>query len=274
MYAYDFEYDGKLLSDFGFIVCDFNGSKGADTADMGSEIVFQTTPIHNGKRFLVTGTTYDTCLSTKFHICKDPDLYENEEMEISNEDFRILSRWLNRKEFLWFHSFDWYEPDKEEPWFRASFTLSKINIGEKLYGIELSMSTDSPFGYGREEIESFSFTSGNLSKILIDKNDEIGKTYPALTITCNQGGNLILTDNITDCSCRINNCSNNEVISFSGESMIISTSLSAHEATLHDDFNFDYFCFENTYINKTNIITASIPCTVEIRYRPIIKDTL
>lgn len=42
MYALDFEYDGQYLSDYGFIICDFNSSSGADIVSAGSMITFNT----------------------------------------------------------------------------------------------------------------------------------------------------------------------------------------------------------------------------------------
>ena len=41
MYATDFEYDGQYLSDYGFIICDFNYSKGSVTVDTGSKLSFE-----------------------------------------------------------------------------------------------------------------------------------------------------------------------------------------------------------------------------------------
>ena len=273
MYAYDFEYDGRLLSDFGFIVCHFDQGGGADSADTGSEISFVTAPVHDGKRNYAVGTEYKKCLSTTFQICKDPrELADGE--EITTDEFRQLSRWLNRREYLWFHAFDWCEPEATRPWVRATFTLQRIDVGNETVGIELDMDTDSPFGYGDEIIKEFEFTSGELSQPLHDENDEIGECYPELTITCGASGTLTLEDDVTGCSCTVENCVNGEVLHFSGDTMIIETDSVTHANTLANDFNYDFFRFGNTADNRENVITASMPCTVELRYRPIRKDTI
>lgn len=271
MYASNFEYDGKLLSDFGFMVCQFDGSGSTDT-EKGSEIAFELASARNGMRKYVAGSSYKNTLSTTFQICKDPDFYRDSEMEVTNEEFRTLSRWLNRNEFLWFHSFDHCEPEKQKPWFRASFTLGRIKIDETTYGIELEMTTDSPFGYGDEIVKNLSFTGSGSSVILRDMNDEIGDTYPEMTITCRATGDLTLTDDITGCSCEIMNCHNGEIITMSGDTMIITASRVTHD--IANDFNYDFFHFGNTYDNRENTITSSIACDVELRYRPIWKDTL
>ena len=272
MYACDFEYDGKSLSDFGFVIATIGGSSGVKVADAGSEITFVMSPIQSGKRFIAGGSKYDKCLETTFQICKNPSLGCCGGLEISPEEFRTMSRWLNRREFLWFRAMDWFDPGSARAWVRASFTLSRVEVDGVTYGIELRMQTDSPFCYGDEIVEHLNFTSGALSAALIDENDEIGETYPALTITCGDAGTLSLSDDITECSCSIDNCVSGEVITFSGDTKIIASTNVAHDIV--NDFNYDFFRFGNTYDNTENVITASMPCTVELRYRPIYKDTL
>ena len=271
MYASNFEYDGRLLSDLGFIVCRFDGA-GSDDVEKGSEISFELASARNGARKYAAGASYKNTLSTTFQICKDPDFYKASEMEVTNEEFRMLGRWLNRSEFLWFRSFDHCEPEKKKPWFRASFTLSRIQIDGTTYGVELEMTTDSPFGYGDEITHELSFRSGSMSAVITDKSDEIGDTYPEVTVTCRATGDLTLTDDITGCSCEIRNCHNGEIITMSGETMIITASRVTHDVA--NDFNYDFFHFGNTFDETRNTITASLACDVELRYRPIWKDTL
>lgn len=272
MYAYDFEYDGQLLSDFGMIICDFSNSSGAGNADKGSEIKFNMVPAGYGKRFFVSGLQYENCLSTTFQICKDPRKFNDIGTGISNEEFRALSRWLNRKKFLWFRSFDWCDPEVEKPWFRASFNLTRIDAGRQTVGIELSMVTDAPFGYGPEEEISMEFTDGALTGVIADLNEEMGDTYPWMRVTCGQSGIFTITNALNGCECTVENCLSDEVITFSGESMIISSSNTNHD--IANDFNYDFFRISNNAEENENEITVSMPCTVEIRYRPIWKDTL
>lgn len=274
MYAYNFEYDGKLLSDFGFIVCHFDDSGGLETADSGAEINFETASSHSGRRYFEVGSDYKKCLSTTFQICKDPKLHREDEMEIKAEEFRRISRWLNRREFLWFHGFDWCEPEISRPWVRASGTVARIDFGHATVGIEVTLTTDSPLGYGDEIIKTFEFTSEKLTKTFLDENDEIGETYPELTVTCGEAGTWTLSDDITGCSCEVQNCVSGEVLHFSGDTMIVETESATHQRTLPNDFNYDYFRFGNRYDQRLNTFTATMPCTVELRYRPQLKDTI
>ena len=271
MHACNFEYAGQLLSDFGFIVCSFDSSSGTSKSETGSEISFETAPVQYGKHVYKVGTKYSRCLKTTFQICKDPDQYIGDDAIITHDDFRRLSRWLNRREYLWFHGFD-MTPDVEQPWFRASFTLSRIEFGQDTFGIELEMITDSPFGYGLPTETTLEFNGEPI--VFRDLNDEIGDTYPELTVTCGASGTLTLENDLTGCACEVENCVNGETLHFGGEIMTIDTDSATHALTLANDFNYDFFRFGNTYDTRENTITASMPCTVVISYRPIIKDTL
>lgn len=267
MYAIDFEYDGQYLSDYGFIICDFNFSKGANNVDAGSNITFNKVLSGNGKKYSLSGAQYEECITTSFDICKNPDIYDD--LRITDDEYRKLIRWLNRREYLKFRVID---DEKDTCYYEASFNIQKINIREILYGIELTMETNSPFGYGLEQSVTWDIT--DVSKIykLNDMSDEIGYTYPSMKITCKDEGDLHIYNEATNCTTIIKNCSNGEVITIDGTTQIITTSSNTHH--IYNDFNFEFFKITNTINNRINNITISIPCQLEIRYTPIIKGSL
>lgn len=272
MYACDFEYDGKYLSDFGFVVCSLDGEADAQAAEIGSQIEFEVVPVNSGKLNRFNGSKYSECLTTTFQICKDPKFFEDTKMmRISREEFQMLSRWLNRRGFYKFRPFDFYEAGFAHPHFYATFNLSKVDIGKETYGIELTATTNSPFGYAPERWQRFKFDGSN-SITFRDPSDEIGYIYPRMKITCLESGALELSNEFTGSNTVIKNCSNGEVIYFSGDSFIITSSEINHD--LMDDFNFDFFCFGNDESSRENVITASLQCNVEIGYEAIIKDTI
>ena len=270
MYLYDFSYDGKNLSEFGFMVCEFNSS--SQVKAKGSEVTFTLAPVQNGKRKLRVGSRFEKTLSATFQICKDPDKFDERHMTITPHEFRALSRWLNRRGYHLFRSYDWCEPEIVKPWFYATFTLSKVEIGGTAYAIELEMQTDSPFGYGEIVTEEISFTSDHLSQVISDKNDEIGSFYPDMEVTCKAAGTLTITNDITGCTFQMKSCANGETITQFGEELIVLTSRTAHK--IANDFNYDWFSMANTYDERENTITVSIPCDVKISYRPVWKDTI
>lgn len=267
MNAIDFEYDGQRLSDYGFIICDFNGSSGADSVSVGSTLTFNTVSRFGGKLHSLTSVKYNKCLTTTFDICKNPDEYDD--MEITGDEFRDLMRWLNRKEFLQFQIHD-SNLDYETCYFDASFNIEKIKIHEVTYGLRLEMETNKPFAYGMEQKVNWNFNNVASSRILSDISDEIGNIYPSLTIICGADGDLQIHNELCGCTMEIKNCTNGEVITVDGDTQIITSSLPTHK--IYEDFNYEFFKIGNTYNNRQNRISVTKVCTLEIRYHPIIKD--
>lgn len=267
MFAYDFEYDGQYLSDYGFTICSFNNSSDFEVVSAGSQITFNTVSRHRGKKYSLTGTQYDECVTTTFDICKDPCVYSD--LLITNDEYREIVRWLNRNKFL---KFQILNEDEEEDacYYDASFNVEKVVINKELYGLEITMESNRPFGYGQEL--TFTWTVSDIAKsyTLCDMSDEIGYTYPSLTITCAESGNLKLYNEMEDSTMVINNVSSGEVISIDGSTHIITSSLSDHN--LYDDFNFEFFKIGNVLGDRNNKITSSLKCTITLKYAPIIKD--
>ncbi len=270
MYALDFEYDGRCLSDFGFIICDFNSPSGANIMTAGSKITFNTVSHHKGKKYSLVDTPYDECIQTTFDICKNPDIYDD--LRITDNDYRDLMRWLNRKEFLKFQIIeDELFNERGSCYYKASFNVEKIKIREILYGLELTMETNKPFGYGQEQHFYWDFSNINKSYLLRDISDEIGFTYPSMIITCIANGDLKIVNETENCTMKIENCRAGEVITIDGESQIFSSSYNDHD--IYNDFNYEFLKIGNTIKNRYNKISVSLPCKLEIKYNPVIKDS-
>lgn len=270
MRALDFEYDGQCLSELGFIICDFNFSSGANEVTAGSTITFNKVSRNQGKRYSLASTQYNECITTTFDICKNPDIYDAEEMEISNDEYRDIMRWLNRREFLKFGVIGDTDYQNDICYYQASFNVSKIKISEKLCGLRLVMETDRPFGYGQEQVIKWSFAKGGDAKILSDFSDEIGYIFPTIVVTCKQAGDLTIYNEMEDCTTIIKNCKVGEVITLHGDTQIITTTLDSHD--ICNDFNYEFFRIGNTIANRNNRISASLKCDMTIKYAPVIKD--
>lgn len=271
MYAIDFEYDNQYLSDYGFIICNFDSSSGIDIVAAGSKITFNKVSRNKGRQYSLVSTQYDGCVQTTFDICKNPDLFDYEDMVISNDEYRSLMRWLNRHEFLRFNVFDESNDGRDACYYDASFNIDKINIGDILYGLRLTMETDKPFGYGQEQIVSLDFTNIYNSHVLRNISDEIGSICPYTTIICNADGDLQIYNELEDCTTLIKNCKVGEVITLDGSAHIISTTYASHD--ICDDFNYEFLRIGNTIDQRDNCISVSMPCYIEIKYSPIIKVT-
>lgn len=260
MEIYDFEYDGLILSDMGYIVCKFD-SEGLQTISNGSQITFNTVPTLNGAKHELSNIEYSDCLKTTFQICKNP-CHNN--LEINIRDLRDLMSWLNRKEF---HKLKFLNDEYLDLFFEASFNISRIEFGGKIYGLELEMITNRPFALRESQCITISNTSNNGKKTIYSISDEEGYIYPHMEITIKSTGTLDIFNDLDDRHMVISNCSNGERITL--DYPIISTSLPSHE--IQNDFNWNFFRIANTYKNNKNNLTISIPCDIKITYHPIIK---
>jgi len=268
MITCDFEYDGRLLSDFGYVLCSFDGSGGAETSPTGFDITFNKVSRSRGRVNSLIGTSYDGCVEGTFQICKDPDKYSDPEITI--EEYRELARWLNRHAFLPFRTINGSpEPDANTCYFNGSFNIGKIYIADMLYGLELTLETDAPYGYGLPVERTWTVSAGG-SVTLTDTSDESRAIRPDMEITCNASGTLTVANAMTLSTMRIENCTSGEKFTIKGEEQIIASSLATHK--VFNDFNYVFLTIGNTFDNQDNIITFSLPCTVTIKYKPVIKD--
>lgn len=263
MKFYDFEYDGVLLSDLGYTICNF-GSNGLNTVSNGSQITFNTISTLNGAKHELSSSEYSNCLEASFQICKNPCESNSDLLEIDNYDFRQLVKWLNRKEF---HKLKFFEDGYLNIYFEGSFNISRVENDGKLVGLELNLITNRPFALSEPKKIVVKNFVNNGTKIILDSSDEEGFIYPDMTITVNQSGTLSIHNSIEDRTMEIKNCVVGEVIKINYP--MISSSISSHK--IQDDFNWSFFRIANTYKNNQNKLTISIPCTIEIKYSPIVK---
>lgn len=266
MKATGFEYDSHYLSDFGFVICSFDGSSGVQNVNVGSEISFNTVPIRQGKHHSLTSAVYEDTYETEFDIMKND--CDTDEIEISDEEFRRMMRWLNRREFLPLRFID-EDGDIDSIFFNASFNIEKIISDDIVYGLHLTMKTNKPFGYGELYKASWESTA-NVVYPVNDISDEIGDTFPTLVITPKSSGDLYIINDTIKRETVIKNCTSGETITLDNEHQMIFTDRKTHK--LYNDFNFVFFKLVNTFDNRTNDIKTNIPCDIELSYYPIVKD--
>lgn len=261
MKATDFEYDGINLSDKGFMICNF-GSKGLETVSNGSQITFNTVSTLGGSKHNLTSTEYEDCLEATIQICKYSCVSDIE--EISSVEFREMTKWLNREKFLKFKILD---EDYIDLYFEASFNISRIEIDGKLYGLELEVVTNRPFALKEPKIINIKNTANNGKHSINDVSHKEGFIYPYTEITITKSGNLEIYNALEKRKTSINNCVAGEVITM--DYPVIQSSNSSHN--IQNDFNWTFFRIANAYNNSRNDLTISIPCTMKIKYSPIVK---
>lgn len=100
-----------------------------------------------------------------------------------------------------------------------------------------------------------------------DISHEEGYIYPYIEITVNQVGDLNIHNAIENRETIIKNCRVGEIITM--DYPVITSSDSSHN--IQNDFNWQFFRVANTYGNSRNDLTISLPCTIKIKYSPIVK---
>lgn len=138
----DFEYDGMLASDYGFMVCSFDDG-GTDTIEYGSSINFDTISMRNGKKFSLINSGYDDAADFTFQICKDPSVFNDSEMYFTIEEQRKVYRWLNRNDG--YHELKIFTDDFGAIVFNGSFNISAITLNTEVVGFELSFQMEAPY---------------------------------------------------------------------------------------------------------------------------------
>lgn len=262
----DFTYGGKELSDYDYIVCSFGSGGDMETVGEESNITLSTVPILKGSRFLLADTRYENYLTTTFQICKNPCTRSTRSsMIISPSEFSEIARWLNQKSFK---RLDFDADGYEHIHFEATFNVRPIEIAGEIFGIELEVITNRPFGIGDKVSLTHTFLNAGDTYTFTDTSDEIGYIYPdKMKITCNATGNLTINNEIENRDTIINNCTSGEVIEINYPNITSSIS----DRKIQNDFNFNYFRIANTYESTTNKITVLLPCKVDLEYYPLVK---
>lgn len=266
MKASDFEFNGKRLSEFGCIIANFDGGKGLETID-GAEITFNTIPSFNGSIYHLASSVYESCLETTIQIAK----YSCSAgiQEITATEHRNLTRWLSQKKFMKFKILDENHIDL---YYNAAFsTISKIEIDGRLMGLELNIVTNSPHAFKEPKAITIKNLEANGKHSINDVSHEEGYIYPLTEITIGDIGSekktLKITNAIENRETIIKNCVAGETITM--DYPVIQSSISSHN--IQNDFNWQFFRVANTYENSRNDLTISLPCTIKIKYSPIVK---
>ena len=264
MKIYDFEFDGKNLSDFDFIVCNF-GDKGLDTVSNGATISFNTVATLSGAKHELISSTYEDPLETTIQICKKPCGGNN--MEIGSVTFRELTKWLCRKHFS---KLKLLSEEYADLYYEAKFDVSRIELDGKLIGLELGITTNRPFALKEPKIITIKNLVQDGKYSINDISHEEGHIYPYVEITIgdiNKYGDLKIHNAIENRDTEIKNCVAGEIITM--DYPIIQSSVSSHD--IQNDFNWNFFRVANTFDNSRNDLTISLPCTIKMKYSPIVK---
>lgn len=261
MKCYDFWYDGLKLSDFGFQICKFDSDK-TNTVSNGSEITFNKASVQYGARQELTSIKYENPITATIQICKN--LCDGSAYEITVDEMQNIMTWLNRKSF---HKFKLIEDEYTDVYFEASFNVSRIEIGGRLCGFELAVTTNRPFGL-KEPVELVIENNDTSSvRSFYSTSDDEGFIYPNMEIEVKGSGDLDIYSITEDRHTVVKNCLTGEIITVNYP--MISTSSTTHK--IQNDFNWVFYRVSTSYRDTENKFTTSLPCVIKITYSPVAK---
>lgn len=262
MKAMDFLFGERTLSSFGCMICQFGGSKGLNVVSNGAEITFNTISTLNGQKHELASTQYESCLEATIQICKCS--CSSDIQEITPVEFRELTKWLNRRKFI---KFKLLEESYIDLYYEVSFNISRIEIDGHLYGLELQAVTNRPFAFKEPKTTVINNKVKNGKHSINDESYEEGYIYPHVEIIVNENGELKIHNAMENRDTVIKNCVSGEIITM--DYPVIQSSISSHN--IQNDFNWQFFRIANTYEESRNDLTISLPCTIKVKYSPIVK---
>lgn len=271
----DFEFNGRTLSDFGFIMCSLNTNSSMREVEIGCEL--SSTFITNKKSNVRyrTSNNYENVYAPKFDIIKNP-CNDTQDIYITHDEVSAITRWLNIKEdkkFVPYEDFNSQNYDGSSyVCYFGSFNVAEILLGDNIIGLTLTFNSNAPYGFGQEIIVGDTITSTNTSISILGEGDEVDNIFPTTSILCRESGTLKITNRLTNISTIIKNCQKNETIVMDSENSIIYTDNIQHNKTLYNDFNYNYIEIQSSSYDRTeNIFDVSLPSDISITYRPIRK---
>lgn len=261
MTAADFEYDGLLLSDLGFMICQFDEATGFSSSSAGSTLDVTTVIQNSGRKHIMVGSTYKDANEPEFSICKKDGSI------ITTDEYGLIMHWLNRAAFykLTILTADWQQIS-----FMCTFNIEKVEHRGRIVGFNLMAITNSTFGWGDQLDYEFSIPAADGSYDILDESEEIGCLYlDSLEVTCSGAGDLCIINSIEpDRKTIVKDCAAGEIIKFDGKTLVVTSSV---DPKIYDRFNFNYVRIANTLIDSINTLSFSIPCTVKLSYTPARK---
>lgn len=269
MYAIDFEYAGELLSDYGMVIGNFDGSSDG-TVQSGADIKFNQIKPSLSDKSLIVSSSYEESYSTTFQILRNPCLIEDfNDMYLDTTEVSQLQRWLCQKQYK---KFKVPQDGYYDLYWNAVFSSQQIMFCGKIIGLEITMYTDHPYAFN-DELEIEYDCSDNNEFTVYNLSDETGVLYPRIEIEILEDTDSFLIYNQSEIyrKTEVKNCSNGEVITFSGDSKVIKTSFETVHKKLAQDFNFIYPRIMNTYEDRENIFHVNTPCRIKMYYSPIKK---
>lgn len=268
MYATDFQFDNEMASSHGLMVCTFGSAGDIETISNGADITLTTTRVPGSNVWHHVNAQYQEVLTTTFQIAKKQcgmEIYQSPYFTVQEQE--AVNRWLNRIDN--YYPFRIVQEGFENIYFNVQINVKKIEIGGKVAGFEVIVTSDKPYGYFEKQKMNFQLTSSKKYSFL-DMSDDIGTEDTEIEVTCVADGDLQISNSLTGQTMIIKGCTAKEVINIDTSRRKITSSIRTNAALLKD-FNFVWLTVGNTRNDRLNTITSSLPVTMCLVYNPVCK---
>lgn len=269
----DFTFNGKKLSEFGCICCNFDSSSGTVEVSSGADVTLNQEKSSGSNKFNLYSTSYDEPFTLPLSICLNPcGNYEN--MEMSVEQARKIQKWLSLRNKKFKINIEGYE----NIYWVGTFTCKQVMLNDIIIGFNLTFTANTP--YALQEDKSFNIElSDTLESDIVFTSDVYGYIDADYIITVKEAGNLKFDTYyydpdtklyILDREFTVKNCFADEKIYVKGDTQLVTSSRNAHE--LGKNCNFILPRLVNTYQSDDeevrNKIKSNLKCNVQITYNP------
>lgn len=178
MYTTDFTFDEQNLSDYGLMICVFDG----DSVVSGGEIepVAHKTPATD--EYTYYASEINNVLTWTFSICKiGCDITDPEDYFFNQYEESEIAQWLLKTDgYRWLH-FD--EDDYPDVYYKVYVNMTPYQIDGKTIGYDLTITSNCGYGFSHEYTATFSSENQPLT---IDINNDLNRyTYPIVELQTN-----------------------------------------------------------------------------------------
>ena len=254
MDATNFIFDGKSLSDFGFIICAFDGETNTSTSP---SITYTTLKVPDNDRRRFLSSNYEEVISFELSIAK----YESKKhiLPINNYEDRAIRKWLCREDG--FHELIIEQDDFYNIYYNVQINIVPQMVCGRIRGYRLTITTDNVYGY-TEWLETEFDINNSTPYNFLALSDRADYFYPIWEITPLQNGNLCLKilEDINQTNTIFNSVTANKKITIDSENGII-------EGISPDNFNWMLPRIVQGYDETVNTITSTLPCHIKMKYR-------
>lgn len=269
MFAEDFLFHHHRASDFGFMICSFDGDSGTVS---GGEIEYHVVKTPDRDKFTFYNSQFNTALVWNFSICKDP--FKNDNLYFDQYEESQVAKWLLKTDG--YHWFQFDQDGYEDIFYRVYINMVPHQISGRTVGFDLTVTSDCAYGF--TDIITKKATINSSTPLKLNIHSDIN-TYILPYIKINGVGDFYLSNDSDLSQNQLNgkethlmNVKNITVMDSENDMIGIWDSEKEIITDFHSPNDFNWYFLR--LVNGVNIITTNFQngigengIEIEIKYR-------